>query len=255
MGAKCLSISWNGSMPRKAKPDTFRVTGITDGLVNGWYRWWLKSIDKKLHQTLPLKCQEFAKAPHTAAEWAEFLAPHTAIKETERVSQESTKFGRNVHAVVENYLIQSPLPDNLTEREKTCGGYLIDWCKQTGLVPVEIDGKPGVEVALEDKTLGLTGHPDLVAKINDSLFVVDWKTSSDLRRGYILQLSAYAYMLKKQHGIVVNNGVIVRVPSDPNAVPQFQVHQITDLLTKYWPVFKQGLNVFQFYEKKGKWRG
>ncbi len=237
------------------KAGSTRVTAVTDGLVNGWYKWWHKSVNKKIMANLPAECMHFGSEHRGLSEWMRFLEGKTALAEMERVSEESTKFGRNVHSVVEHFLVDSELPANLTEREKTCGGYLVDWCKQVQAAPIQIDGKPAVEVALADEELGLTGHPDLITALGEHLYIVDWKTSSDLRQGYKLQLSAYAHMLEKQHGIRVDDGVIVRVPSDPNAMPQFEIHEVHGLLTKYWPVFEQGLNVFSFYERRGLWKG
>ncbi len=209
-------------MPRKANPYT-RVTAVLDWVDSNWKQYWLRSV---------------------------------GFEEADRISKESTAFGRNVHKIVENHLIGSPLPEELTEREKACGNYLVQWCKESVVKPIELNGQKAIELDLKSEKMKLTGHPDMVCSFgtNPLPWVVDWKTSKKCSKGYPLQLAAYAYMVKEQYGLEIHDGVIVRVPSDPNAMPQLELHQFTGLQKVYWPMFKKCLEVYSFYNGKGKWK-
>lgn len=208
---------------RKPASPYSRVTSVIDFIDSAWFKYWVKSV---------------------------------GFEETERIGKESTEFGKAVHSIVENYLIGTPLPEVVTERQQFCGNMLVDWCKQSAIQPVELGGKPGVEVALQSEKYMLTGHPDLVGRFGDqeTIWLVDWKTSKACRKGYALQLAAYAYMLEEQFGMKVDDGVIVRVPSDPNSEPQFETHTFHSLRKQYWPVFLKGLEVYQYFNGKGKWK-
>ncbi len=208
-------------MPRKASPYV-RVTTVLDFVDSNWKQYWFKSV---------------------------------GLEEADRISKESTTFGKNVHSIAENHLIGSPLPEELTERQKTCGNYLVQWCKEAVVQPLGLGGKKAVELDLKSEKYKLTGHPDLLCTFgtNPLPWVADWKTSKKCSKGYALQLAAYAYMVKEQYGLEIHDGVIVRVPNDPNAVPQFETHTFHLLLKKYWPMFLKCLEVYHYYNGKGKW--
>lgn len=208
-------------MPRKANP-YIRVTDVCSFINAEWYKYWVK---------------------------------HAGVEECDRISKESTEFGKAVHKVVENYLIQTELPPILTNRQMFCGGLIVKWIQETKVKPIQINNAPAVECTLTSETLGLRGHPDLFGTFGEdpTIWVVDWKTSKESRLEYPLQMSAYAQMAKEEHGIEINNGVIVRTPSDPNAEKQFETHPYHDLKGIFLPVFLEGLDIVKFFKKKGKW--
>jgi hypothetical protein len=208
-------------MPRKANP-YLRVTEVC-GFINAeWWRYWAKSV---------------------------------GIAECERISKESTDFGKAVHKVVENYLIGTDLPPILTDRQLFCGGLIVNWCKETKVKPLTINNAPAVECTLTSERYGFRGHPDLLCTFGEdsTVFVIDWKTSKECRLEYLLQMAAYAYAADEEHGIKCNNGAVIRTPSDPNSTPQFQTHTINNL-SLYFDVFKEGLNIVKFFKKRGDWK-
>lgn len=262
-------------MGRKANP-YLRVTSIASFVNSEWKEFWFKSIEKGskgepgLLDITANECVKFSQQKHSADEWKAFLTSRTAMKEAERIGRESTEFGKAVHSIAEAFLLGQPEPGtitlqdqydkdytrSLTEREKFCGSLLVKWCQEAKVKPIMLGGKPAIETALQSETLGLTGHPDLVCTFGDdpTIWIVDWKTSKEFRLEYKLQLAAYAAMIKEQYGIEINNGVIIRVPSDPNVTPQFEPHIVHDLLTKYFDAFKSCLDAVLFFKKRGRWK-
>jgi hypothetical protein len=209
-------------MPRKANPYC-RVTEVIDFVDSAWKQYWFKSV---------------------------------GLAEADRISKESTDFGKGVHSVAENFLLGTPIERAISERQKYCGDLLINWCKEASVKPLEVSGKKAIELDLISERYKLTGHPDLVCTFgsNPVVWIVDWKTSKECRRGYALQLAAYATILKEQYGIDCDDGCIIRVPSDPNATPQFEAHEFHNIKETYWPVFEQALDVLHYFKKKGKWK-
>lgn len=212
-------------MPKRIHNPYLRVTEVCSFVNSEWYKYWVKSTG--------------------------------SVDECERISKESREFGTGVHNVAENHLIGTPLLPTLTERQKTCGGYLVRWIDEVGAKPIILGGKPAVECELKSEALKLTGHPDLINTFGDSIipWVTDWKSSKEMRLEYKIQLAAYAKMIQELYGITINDGTIIRVPSDPNVFPQFETHEVHGLLTEYWPVFEHCLEVVKFFKKKGKWHG
>jgi len=210
-------------MPKKANPYS-RVTSICSFIDSEWWQYWVK---------------------------------HVGVAEADRISQESAAFGTGVHQLVEDYLRGVQTPPLYSDRQVTQANLVIQWCKQSNVKPLMVEGKPAIELELKSEEFKLTGHPDLVATFGDdpTLFLVDWKTSKEARKSYILQLAAYAYMLHEQYGISCNDGAIIRVPSDPNVEPQFEAHTIHNLQDKWWLLFKEALDIYAFFKGREPYKG
>ena len=209
-------------MPRKPASPYVRVTDICGFVDMEWYKWWVKKI---------------------------------GVEEAERISKESTSFGTGVHTLVEGYLKpEGSKPDTHTMRQKFCAGLIIKWMKEAKVKPLVMDGKPQIEVELISDRYMYRGHPDLIATIGGENWIVDWKTSKDARRGYALQMAAYANAFEEMTGIKINHGAIIRTPSDPNVTPQFEVHEVHNLRTRYFPVFLEALDLYKYFKGKGKWK-
>lgn len=247
-------------MGRKANP-YIRVTSVGSFVNSQWKTFWFKSIEKQLADIRAAECVKFACEERSSEEWKTMLARYNPLAEADRISDESTTFGKGVHRVVESYLLGTPLPTGMqpdvpTARQLTCGGYMVDWLKQTKAKPLTIADKPAVEFELKDEELGLVGHPDMVCTFGEDTvpFLIDWKTSKQASLDYIIQLALYAELMHRQYGIRVNDGAIIRTPSDPSAVPQFEPHEYHGLREKYLELAMEALDVFKFFSNKGRWR-
>lgn len=262
-------------MPRQAAEYT-RVTEVASFVNADWKTYWYRAIENGsktsgtvgLIELIAQECIAFAAKPRSASEWKEFLGKRTALKEADRISRESTEFGKAVHLIAENFLLGLPEPKvidlstkthknirAITDRERFSGGLLIKWCQEAKVKPIMLGGKPAIETELRSEKWKLTGHPDLVCTFGDdpTVWLVDWKTSKDFRDEYKLQLAAYAEIINEMYGIRIENGVIIRVPSDPNVAPQFQDHPVHNLF-KYFEAFVSCLDSMNFFKNRGRWR-
>lgn len=203
-----------------------RVTAVLGWIDSNWYQYWVKGLEK--------------------------VTPNP-VAEATRIGDESAAFGTGVHKIIECYLRKEPLTEVFTPRQHECAGHLIQWINETGAVPLIIDGKPAIEFEVVSESLGLIGHFDAVLVINGFNYIVDWKTSSKIKKANALQLSAYAKMLHIQYGIDVNNGAVLRVEKDPSKEGQFEVAEYAELKEKYWPIFKKALDVYAYFNNKLEW--
>lgn len=260
-------------MPKKAA-EFLRTTSIAGFLNAEWKEFWYKSLERGskdkpgLIDRVASECVEFVKQSPSKEEWKTLIKQASGIEEADRISKESTDFGKAVHSIPEAFLLGQPEPDKitfkdkygsltrpLTERELFCGRLLVEWCKQTKVKPIVVNGITAVELPLESQELKITGHPDLICTFGDdpTVWVVDWKTSKEFRLDYILQLAFYSIQLKEKYGVVANHGVIIRTPSDPNVEKQFEAHPINNL-DQFYELAEEAVNVVNFFKKRGKWK-
>ena len=71
-----------------------------------------------------------------------------------------------------------------------------------------------VEVIFHEKALSCKyfgGTLDGLYKINDMVYLVDYKTSNNITFNYYLQLAAYRYLLKMELGIDINGIIILQL--------------------------------------------
>lgn len=66
-----------------------------------------------------------------------------------------------------------------------------------------------MEVSLYDNAF--RGTYDLLAKINNKIYLVDFKTSNHIGYRYMLQLAAYRYLIKTNLGIDIDGTLILRL--------------------------------------------
>lgn len=203
-----------------------RVTSVLSFIDSEWYKWWLRGLSK--------------------------ICPNP-FAEAERISKESAEFGTHVHKIVENWLLFKEPETIYTVRENECAGYIIQWLKETKAEIIIIDDKPSVEFEVKSEKLKLIGHFDAVVKIDGILWILDFKTSSKIRKSFALQKAAYCKMLEEEFGIIVNDGVTLRIDRDPSVKKQFEVAEYHSLKEKYWPVFEAALMVYSYFNGKGIW--
>lgn len=174
-----------------------------------------------------------------------------AYAEAERIGRETAEFGTCVHKIIENHLTNKEDATIYTARKNECANHVIQWLKETKAELVDIGGIPSIEFEVVDDDLKLIGHFDGLFKINGTLWIVDYKTASKMKKEFPLQKAAYAKMLEK-YGLDVNDGVTIRIDRDPSAKKQFELKEYHNLKENYWPIFKKGLDVYQYFSGKVK---
>lgn len=65
------------------------------------------------------------------------------------------------------------------------------------------------------------GKYDMLMKINEKIFLVDFKTSNHISYKYFMQLAAYRYMLYTQKGININGCLILQVSKKEIAYEEY----------------------------------
>ena len=91
------------------------------------------------------------------------------------------------------------------------------------------------EIAMVSEEHRFGGTLDAVARINGKLVILDWKTSNDVYRDYIVQLGGYAILWKETRGESFEGAHLLRVSKKSGA---FAHH--------YWPKSVLRLGAEQF---------
>ena len=122
------------------------------------------------------------------------------------ISRKAMKLGTAVHAIAEDAVRGREFKlDKKVDGLKECVAALQSWLSLNKVVPVAI------ETTLFDHENMIVGTPDLVVPVE----VVDWKTSSQIRPDYIVQVNTYIPMAQFTHKLAGLMGRIVRL--DPIA--------------------------------------
>lgn len=144
--------------------------------------------------------------------WANNVGLYQHKKHTE-YQNKATMIGSNVHNAIERYIQGKELSDfqNIrvkTDREKAIKSFnaFLDWWN--------VIEQNQHEVLLEEEPLITSycgGTLDLLMEINRNIFLIDFKTSSQLGFKYYLQLAAYRRMLYETLGIICDGTVLLRL--------------------------------------------
>ena len=129
------------------------------------------------------------------------------------VLKEAADIGTYTHEGIEAYLKQEVIPD--TTPLVPLDSFKLWWVKVNTGNRIEILGQ---EQSLVCPYFG--GTYDLLMKINDAIYLVDFKTSNHVTYKYYLQLAAYNYLLKQQ-GISIHGVIILQLKKDKPAYNEY----------------------------------
>lgn len=116
----------------------------------------------------------------------------------------SADYGTKVHYGIECYLKNKPIDDNTPSIPLEA--FRLWWKMINQNNTVEILGQ---EVKLVCKYYG--GTYDLLIKINNKIFLVDFKTSNHITYKYYIQLASYNRILRDIHGIQIDGFIILQL--------------------------------------------
>lgn len=128
-------------------------------------------------------------------------------EEATRVSTRAATRGTNIHTMCENYVLGNDIDESMPHNNMIF--------RQIKMVLDEhVDTVYATECTLYSHHLKIAGTCDLVAMYDGRLAIIDYKTSSKLKRkewieGYFLQASLYAYMLWEMTGITAKDIVVI----------------------------------------------
>lgn len=132
--------------------------------------------------------------------------------------------GTQVHSMVETYLktgatdfvFPEEMPDNEAKMANKAFASFKDWWDS--LEDAEVIS---CEVPVYSRTLKFAGTLDLIAKINGKTYLLDIKTSNASKKApmgiyaeYFLQMAAYSYAYREEHGTQMDDLGVIRVGKD-----------------------------------------
>lgn len=181
--------------------------------------------------------------------WKEYWYRKVGFEAADKVSRESAEFGTRVHQKIEGVL-KNTVVLNMDSQvpEDQCAIEVIMWLEQNKITPLFDTYEKSLEIEVKDEKLGLIGHFDYAALIDNVPYIVDFKTSNKMRKSFPLQKAAYAKMAKKQLGVMIDNGITIRAHwNQEEQKVEFETKVYNDLMKSYWPRFKACLDVYKYF--------
>lgn len=133
--------------------------------------------------------------------------------EAERIRRAASWRGTKYHTIVEHYL-----KNELEEVKKSEGlpKYLFGFARQD---LDRISNIHCIEAPLHSLKLGIAGRVDCIAEFDNSLAIIDFKTTTRIKKeeylkSYFVQEAAYAYMYYEMTGVEVDKLVTLSVAED-----------------------------------------
>lgn len=159
-------------------------------------------------------------------------------EEANRITKASTNRGTAMHSLIENYLLNEPLPES-TPLPK----FLFDVAKSE---LDKIDNIIAIESSLCSEYFKIAGTVDTIADYDGKLSVIDYKSSEKPKpkewiQNYFVQAAAYAFMLKELTGKEVTQLVIIMACENGEVVTYIEtdIEKYIRLLVQYVKKFTQ----------------
>jgi len=151
-----------------------------------------------------------------------------ASKHPRFIMNKAGEFGTDAHTYIENLLSQTStnmeIPKNMDWIHKNFNKWLDDY----NFKSIEL------EKSIHSIKYGYAGTADAVGYIDDSLIVLDWKTSTSLYYENLLQASAYANAYGELTGNIVKKAGVLRLEKRKSG---YEFKQIDDI-SKHFITFR-----------------
>jgi len=163
-----------------------------------------------------------------------------ANKKPAEVLDSAANFGTTAHQFIDDHLMKElpPLTSIPEDIRPVIQGFE-SWRKQSQLYFIRKD------TVVYSHTFKYAGSFDALAKktADQSLVVIDWKTSNRIYSEYAYQVAAYAHALEEITGQRVSEAWIVRFDKEK---PLFEVKKVKDL-DECFQVFLSALTIFRHH--------
>jgi len=168
-------------------------------------------------------------------------------KEAKEFTQLRAEFGTLLHKHIEELVqleddeLNREIPNILKryENEEMRGCILswLNWKKDKQF------GQRQTEALIISKKHGYAGTLDFYGKVNNSLFLADWKTSKDVYPEYFLQMSAYAEGIFEMTGMYPEYAGVVALHGDGSFIYKYiNKKQLKD----FFEVFKACKTIYHW---------
>ena len=159
--------------------------------------------------------------------WLQEWKNRVGEEEAERISTRAKNKGTLLHKMAEDFVLNKPT----TEKSPIA---MMTFLPIKKALETRVDDILMVEGCLWSEKLGVAGRCDLVAHWDGVPAIIDYKTSSSVKResdikDYFIQTSMYAYMFWERTGILIEDIVILMATAD---IPEPQIFhkQVSDYI-------------------------
>ncbi len=158
-----------------------------------------------------------------------------ASKHPNFIKNKAGEFGSVAHQYIEDLLKQESTPE-IPSNMKWVHTNFTKWLNDYKFKSLEL------EMSLHSNKYGYAGTADAVGYINDSLVILDWKTSTNLYLENLLQVSAYANAYEEMTGKTINSAGVLRLEKRKTG---YEFKQI-DNISKHFVTFRAVLWLWRF---------
>lgn len=129
------------------------------------------------------------------------------VEKANSISRIASNRGDDVHEALEALLLNKPVPSLFPHAKAVFVNMKQELVRRVSEVH-------GLEQPLFSHKLRLAGTTDCIARYDDKLSIVDFKTSLRLKKkewvhGYFMQLVAYSYMFEEMTGLEIEQGIVL----------------------------------------------
>jgi CRISPR/Cas system-associated exonuclease Cas4 (RecB family) len=144
---------------------------------------------------------------HGNKEWLQQWRDRVGAAEADKISRFAANRGTELHDCLEKYLDNETVPKMMPMAQSGFNKISRYLDKYLGEIWAQ-------EVPLYSDYLRLAGRVDLIAELNGSVAIIDFKTSRKIKKkewieDYFLQMTAYSIMWEERTGIPISKLVIV----------------------------------------------
>lgn len=140
------------------------------------------------------------------AEWANWLG--FRHKSYRAALGEAAATGTKTHSYIEHVIKEGEgiIPESDEDAQRCIGAFNRWWAQLIANNKVEVIGQ---EQKIVCQYFG--GTYDMLMKINDKVYLIDFKTSSKVSFRYFMQLAAYKYMIEPSYNLHVDACMVLRL--------------------------------------------
>lgn len=126
--------------------------------------------------------------------------------ESREIRDQAGQAGTRIHLGVEALLRGEGLHQEAYKLE--------EWNKLSSFVDWYHKYSPEIislELPVFSKKLQVAGRADCIARINNEIYVIDWKSSRSIHPSYYLQLAAYTFLIEEMTDLKIDNTAILQM--------------------------------------------
>lgn len=140
-------------------------------------------------------------------------------KKYEDTLQEAADIGGDVHGLIEEYLQKGYVSKNIDSLRNEVKNAFKSFQSWWEIIKQNVYKIIYQEYKLTCPYFG--GTLDMLIEINGKKYLVDFKTSNHIGYKYYLQLAAYRYILRTEHGIEIDGCIVLQLDKKTNMFHEY----------------------------------